>query len=110
MGFSSDQVEPLIGIGNLISFSIGLMFPFGLAFELPVAIYILSRAGLISAKALARNRKIAILAIFVIAAAITPTPDVFTQAMMALPLMLLYEVSILIAGLNSRRRRATDGA
>jgi len=110
VGFSSDQVEPLIGIGNLISFSIGLMFPFGLAFELPVAIYILSRAGLISAKALARNRKIAILAIFVIAAAITPTPDVFTQAMMALPLMLLYEVSILIAGLNSRRRRATDGA
>lgn len=106
VGFSDERVEPLIGIGNLISFSIGLMFPFGLAFELPVAVYILSRAGLVSATALARNRKIAILVIFVIAAVITPTPDVFTQAMMALPLMLLYEVSILIARLNSKARRA----
>lgn len=72
-----------------------LIFAFGLAFEMPLMLLILARAGIVTADTLRRRRKYAILAIFVVAAILTP-PDVISQISMAIPLMLLYEISILL--------------
>ena len=81
-----------------------LIFAFGLSFQLPVALTLMGRVGLITSEQLARNRKFAIVGVFVVAAIITP-PDVISQVGFAIPILLLYEMSI-IAGANGRERRA----
>ena len=70
-----------------------LIFAFGLAFELPVVLLLLARAGLVTPQGLAEKRKIAIVVAFVVAAILTP-PDVISQLLLALPIILLYELSI----------------
>jgi sec-independent protein translocase protein TatC len=89
--------EPLILINNYIGFVLSVMFWMGLAFETPLIIFMLAKVNLVTVKRLASYRKYAILAVFVIAAAITPTPDPFSQTMVAIPLYLLYELGILFA-------------
>lgn len=89
--------EPLIRIGNYIGFVSSVMFWMGLAFETPLIIFVLAKVNLISVKRLGQYRKFAILAVFILAAAITPTPDPFSQTMVAIPLYLLYELGILFA-------------
>jgi len=69
----------------------------GLIFQTPLVVFILAKLGVISQKTLARNRKYAIVAAFVIAAIITPTPDPFNQTLVAAPLIILYEVGVLLA-------------
>ena len=73
-----------------------LIFAFGLAFELPVVLLLLVRAGLVSPAALAEKRKVAIVIAFVAAAILTP-PDVVSQLLLALPIIALYEISIIAA-------------
>jgi sec-independent protein translocase protein TatC len=80
-----------------LSFSIKFLLAFGLVFEFPVVLVLLAKIGIIDAKMLARQRKYAILLIFIVAAAVTPSPDLISQVMMALPLMALYELSILLS-------------
>lgn len=72
-----------------------LIFAFGIAFQLPVALTLMARVGLITDQGLVKNRKYAILVIFIVAAVLTP-PDVFSQTALALPLLALYEISILV--------------
>ena len=86
---------PMLSISAYVSFLVGFILPFGLAFELPVVCYILGKAGLVSVQALAAARRYVILLIFIVAAILTP-PDVLSQIMMALPLLALYELSILV--------------
>ena len=80
-----------------------LIFAFGLSFQLPVALTLLARAGLVSAAMLAKNRKYAIVIAFVAAAVLTP-PDPFSQIGLGLPILLLYEVSIFLAKIIERKR------
>ena len=81
-------------VSEYLSLSMTIIFAFGLAFQLPVILILLAHAGLVSAKKLAEFRRFAIVLIFVAAAILTP-PDVFSQVALALPLMVLYEISIL---------------
>ncbi len=86
-----------------LGFSAKLLLAFGLVFELPLVITFLAKLGLVSVDFLKKNRKYALLLFFATAAILTP-PDVVTQIMMALPLMLLYEISILGARIFGRQK------
>lgn len=86
---------------------IRITVPLGLAFELPVVVYLLAQLGIIGGALLARMRKFALLGILILAAFISPGPSVIDQLVMAVPLLLLYEVSIWIAALVERRKRRT---
>ncbi len=89
-----------------ISFITLLMLVFGIAFQTPIAIYLLSRTGLVSTEALRRSRRYVILATVIIAAIATPGPDPFSQMTLAIPLYLLFELGILLADRAQRRRKA----
>ena len=86
-----------------LSFSIKFLLAFGLVFEFPVVLVLLARIGIIDAKMLARQRKYAILLIFIVAAAVTPSPDLLSQVIMALPLIGLYELSILLSKIFGKK-------
>lgn len=88
---------PQIRIGNYISFVTTILFWMGLSFELPVIIYTICKIGLVTPNRLTKFRKYAILIFFVIAAVITPTPDPLNQTLVAAPMIVLYEVGILMA-------------
>lgn len=105
LGFANETIQPLPAMQEYLSFSSKLLLAFGLVFELPLVITFLSRMGLVTVDFLKKNRKYAILLFFVVAAILTP-PDVVTQIMMALPLMLLYEISIIGARIFARKKPA----
>jgi sec-independent protein translocase protein TatC len=92
------ELEPRIS--EYLSLMMRLIFAFGLAFELPVILLLLARAGLVTHQGLAEKRKIAIVVAFVVAAILTP-PDVISQLLLAVPIIVLYELSILGARLMS---------
>lgn len=96
MGFTSDLVKPMISVEEYLSFALKLIIAFGLVFEMPLFAYFLARLRIITAEAMKKYRKYAILVIFIVAAILTP-PDVFSQTMMACPMIFLYEVSIYVA-------------
>lgn len=99
-------LQPMITIGSYIDFLLKFTLAFGLVFELPLVITILSRIGVVNARMLSRNRKYAILGAFVVGAVLTPTPDMFNQALMAGPLIILYEVGIVCARIFGKRAGA----
>ena len=94
--FSTVAVD-YIRISNYIGFVTSVLFWMGLAFETPLVIFMLAKINIVDVHRLSRYRKYAILVVFVIAAAITPTPDPFNQTLVAVPLYLLYELGILFA-------------
>ena len=87
----------------------GRIFAFGLSFQLPVALTLMGRVGLISSEQLSSNRKFAIVGVFVVAAIITP-PDVISQVGLAVPILLLYEISILMVRIVERKRAEAEAA
>ena len=102
LGFASETIQPLPSMKEYLSFSAKLLLAFGLVFEMPLVITFLAKLGLVSVDFLRKNRKYALLLFFVGAAILTP-PDVVTQVMMAGPLMLLYEISILGARIFQKK-------
>ncbi|KPK41470.1 MAG: hypothetical protein AMJ78_05440 [Omnitrophica WOR_2 bacterium SM23_29] len=94
INFAGPNVVAMLTVSKYISFITVLLLMFALVFELPVAVIFLTKIGLITPTFLKRNRKYAILLIFIVAAILTPTPDAFTQLLMAIPLVFLYEISI----------------
>lgn len=107
LGFATDFIQPLPSMREYLSFSSKLLIAFGLVFELPLVITFMARLGIVSVPFLKKNRKYAILLFFVFAAILTP-PDVVTQVMMALPLMLLYEISIIGARIFGTRKETVE--
>ncbi len=103
MGFGNDYIVPMISVEEYLSFALKLLFAFGVVFEMPLFSFFLSRMGLITPEAMRKTRKYAILAIFITAALLTP-PDVFSQLLMALPMIILYEASIIVASLARRKK------
>ena len=96
LGFTSDVVIPMISVEEYLSFALKLIIAFGLVFEMPLFSYFLAKLRIISPEGMRKHRKYAVLAIFIVAAILTP-PDVFSQVLMALPMLVLYEVSIYVA-------------
>lgn len=96
MGFTTDLIKPMISVEEYLSFALKLVIAFGLVFEMPLFAYFLARLRLLTPEAMKKHRKYAVLVIFIVAAILTP-PDVFSQTMMAIPMLLLYEVSIYVA-------------
>ena len=84
-----------------------LIFAFGLSFQLPVALTLMGRVGLITSEQLASNRRYAIVAVFAVAAVLTP-PDVISQVGLAIPILLLYELSIIAVRMVERRRAQAE--
>ena len=101
--FSSAHLKPMITFSNYVSFVSGILFAFGIVFQLPLVVFILAQLGLISHELLSENRANAIVFIFIIAAILTP-PDIISQILLAIPLLLLYEFSMLMAKLAGRKR------
>nr|WP_319395913.1 twin-arginine translocase subunit TatC [uncultured Desulfobacter sp.] len=102
LGFTTETIQAMPSMKEYLSFASKMLLAFGFVFELPLVLTFLSRMGLVTPAFLKKNRKYALLLFFVGAAVITP-PDVVTQIMMAMPLILLYEVGILGASLFSRK-------
>ena len=105
MGYSSDIIRALPSIKEYLSFALKLLLAFGIIFELPVFVLFLAKMGIVNEKMLRNQRKFAILGIFVVAAVLTP-PDVVSQVLMAVPLILLYEISIYVAKIFGKKSDA----
>ena len=95
--FMNELIEQNWAIGEYLSFVTSLLFWMGVAFELPLFVYFLAKAGVIDAQTLSKNRKYAIIAIAVLAAVITPTVDPLNMALVMGPLIVLYELGVLLA-------------
>ena len=96
LGFQSAQLKPVISIGRFVNFITIFILAFGLIFELPVFMIFSAKVGLISRRTFEKNRRYAVLAIAILAALLTPTPDAVNMALMGGPLYMLYEAGILI--------------
>lgn len=95
VGYTTDHLSALPAVKEYFSLSLRLLIAFGLAFELPIFMVLLGKLGIVDAPFLRKHRKYSILFAFVIAAIVTPTPDVVNQTLMGLPLVALYEISII---------------
>lgn len=96
MGFATDDLQPMFSLGQYLSFFISFLLPFGFIFELPLFIIVLAQVGILSSRFLQAKRKIVLVGAFVVGAVIAPTPDVFSQTMVAVPVIILYEASLLL--------------
>jgi sec-independent protein translocase protein TatC len=107
LGFANEYIQALPSVKQYFSLSIKLLLGFGLIFELPVVAFFLGRMGVISAELLRKQRKYAILLLFVVSAILTP-PDVITQFMMAGPLWVLFELSIIIVKVAGKKKAVPE--
>lgn len=103
------NIELLPKVSEYLSLVMRLIFAFGLCFQLPVVMMLLSRAGLATAKGMAEKRKYAIVGVFVVAAIFTP-PDPLSQLALAIPIIILYEISIHLAKITERKRAEREAA
>jgi len=110
MSFATDTLKPMISLREYLSLALKLLLAFGISFQLPVFIFFLAKIGIVNAPMLRRNRRYAILIFFIAAAFLTPDPSAFTQTLMAVPLMILYEISIFLAKIAGRKKIDTTDA
>jgi sec-independent protein translocase protein TatC len=108
LGYQSAQIKPMISAGKYVSFCTFFIFGFGLTFELPLILALLSYLRVVKAAFLTRNRRYAILLIAIAAAVITPTPDVFNMALMGGPLYILFEIGVIVVKIIERKRARTE--
>lgn len=102
LAFGTDQLVPMISVGRYVSFVGWMMLGFGLVFELPVVVFLLGRLGVVSASDLRRRRRLVVVAILIVAALITPSPDVLSQLLLAVPLYVLFELSVAVLAFTGR--------
>ncbi len=109
LGFS-DVATPLIRISNFVNLMVRLLFWMGVAFETPLIMFMLAQLGIVSAQQMSRFRRYWVVVAFILAAIITPTFDPVNQALVAGPLLVLYELGVLLARVASRGRRKAETA
>lgn len=96
---------PVLTVDTYFGFSLKLLLGIAIVFELPTLVFFLSKLGIVTSRWMIRNFKYAVLAVFIIAAVITPTPDMVTQSILAIPMLALYGLGILIAFLFGKERK-----
>jgi sec-independent protein translocase protein TatC len=97
--------QPVITVNDFFSLTIKMLLGIGLVFEMPTLVFFLSRMGIITSRWMIKNFKYAVLAVFIVAAIITPSPDMVNQTIIAVPMLLLYGISILVALIFGRERK-----
>jgi sec-independent protein translocase protein TatC len=108
LGFETELVRALPSMREYFGLASTLLVAFGFIFQLPLVITVLARIGVLTPRFLNKNRKYAILLFFVVAAILTPTPDVVNQLLMAGPLMVLYEISIIGAKIFGKKKQKEE--
>jgi sec-independent protein translocase protein TatC len=105
--FGTQNIELHIALDQYVSFMLTLLLGAGLVFELPMISYFLSKMGILTPGFMRKFRRHAIVVIFIISAVVTPTPDMVTQTLLALPMILLYEVSIFVSKYSQKKTAAS---
>lgn len=108
LSYSSQEIKPLLSMSEYFSMVTKLLLAFGVVFQLPLGILVLARLGVVTAKQLLSWWRYAIVIILLVAAILTPTPDIFNQLLMAGPLMVLYAVGIIVAKLFGRQKAVKE--
>jgi len=109
LGFATDGLLPLFTISRYISFVVSFLVGFGVVFQVPLVFWFLGRFSIVSSTFLRTNRKYALLIIAILSAVITP-PDIFSQVLMVGPMMVLYEIGVLLVRLTERKRAKMEQA
>ena len=104
LSFGADIATPEIRVSNYINIVTRLLVAVGVSFEMPIIIMVLARVGIVSPEWLAGKRKVWVVVAFILGALITPTFDPINQTIIALPLIVLYELSILLARIVRKRK------
>jgi sec-independent protein translocase protein TatC len=110
VSFNNEYLRAMISFGDYLSFLVTFLLGFGVSFQLPILIFFLAKLGIVTDKLLSKNRKYAILLIFIVAAVLTPSPDALSQILMAIPLMFLYEVSIFVAKFAGKKEKVPESS
>ncbi|HOV98412.1 MAG TPA: twin-arginine translocase subunit TatC [Bacteroidota bacterium] len=105
--FRTSYIELNIALDQYVSFMLMLILGAGLVFELPMVAYFLTKMGILTPFFMRKYRRHAIVAIVIIAAVVTPTPDIVTQLLLAIPMIFLYEISIIISSVIYKKRNQT---
>ena len=100
-GFQMPEIKATISFGNYLNFIIRLLLAFGVVFELPIIMFLFTRLGLLKVEFFIKYRKYMVLIIFIVAALLTP-PDVVSQTLLAVPMLLLYEIGILLSRIGQK--------
>lgn len=107
LGYATENMQPMIMISDYISFAGTMVLAFGIVFELPVASFLLGRMGVINHKMMGKGRRYALVTILILGAILTP-PDIISQMLLAGPLYLLYEISIIVVWLTAKREEQSE--
>lgn len=108
MAFGGENFTPLLSMESYLEFVLLMILPFGVMFNLPLLMMALALAGLVKEKTLKRGRKFVILAAFILAVVITPTPDILTQSLLALPAVFFYEISLHVIGIMEKAHHRNE--
>lgn len=102
LSYQNAVIKAMMSTERFVGFCITMIFAFGAAFELPVVLLLLGKMGLVTSRVLSRTRRYAVLIIVIAASIITPTPDIYNMALMAVPLYVLYEIGIVLLRIGER--------
>ncbi len=108
--FGSELAEPMIRIGHYINVTVMLLFWMGIVFETPLVMFLLAKLGIVTARGFSRWRRYWLVLAFILSALITPTADPLNQALVAAPLIVLYELGVLLAKLARRGKAASPAS
>jgi sec-independent protein translocase protein TatC len=103
--YKTENLIAIIRIGDYIDFVLKFLLASGIVFELPLIIVLLSRMGIVNPGTLAKYRKFAFLGAFIVGAILTPTPDIFNQTILSIPIYLLYEIGILASRVFGKKKK-----
>jgi sec-independent protein translocase protein TatC len=110
VSFNNKYLQAMLSFKDYLSLFVTFLLGFGVSFELPIFMFFLAKLGIVNAKMLSKQRRYAILVIFVVAAILTPSPDALSQILMAIPLMFLYEISIFVVKFAEKKKENAETA
>jgi len=107
LSMSSPDIVPMVDVQSFINLTAMMMLGFGITFQLPILVFILSRTGIVGTKTMKEMRPYIIVGIFIVSAILTP-PDIISQLAMAIPTLLLFEISLFFSGYSEKKRNKSN--